>query len=145
MFVFMKMINEESVYNKAIKQFKAQFPDYDYSGAHDEDVYLIKYNREADKPYVLVINQFKNGKMTRKEWYEFEKDKWELIGYLTAAESTRLHRDMAWNKNKTAFASREEYIKFAKDRGWYTSDEEAARTNHDEYAAFYRQLNLHKN
>lgn len=78
---FLKIINQELHYRKALERLCVQFPEIIGNGAYVWDIFRVEWFREADKPYVLILNKYEKGRVIRKEWYEYYKGNWNYIGF----------------------------------------------------------------
>lgn len=137
----LKMINQDLHYRKALDRLFIQFPEIKDKGS---DMYEIEWFHEADKPYVLVLNRYSNGKFIRKEWYEYYKSTWNYVGYLSREACIQYYRWQAWQKNKRDFPTFEGYMQYMSTRSGATTDEEAAQRFPEGYFTQYRSMRLKK-
>lgn len=137
----LKLINENLYQRKASNRLNAQFSQLKLSSYN---TYLVKWFREVDQPYVLILNRYHNGKIDRKEFYEYYKGNWNYVGYLPREACIKHYKWQAWQKNKLDFPTYEGYIRYMASITTATTDEEAAERFPESYFAHYRTLELKK-
>lgn len=143
---FLKIINQELHYRKALERLCVQFPEIIGNGAYVWDIFRVEWFREADKPYVLILNKYEKGRVIRKEWYEYYKGNWNYIGFLPRKECILCYRRQAWQKNHDHdFPTFEIYLRHVSSpKANCTTDEQAAQRFPENYFTQYHTMRLKK-
>ena len=140
-FEFSKVFNECHYQRKAYERLIVQFPQLQGIAADSiEGPWQVEWFKEADKPYVLVMNVLDNNKLIRKEWYEYYKGEWHYKGYLSREKCIQHYRWADWERNKNAFRDIKEFDEWLSEpdhKHYRISDEKAARRILDDYFSNY--------
>ena len=137
----LKIINRDLYWRKALNRLEAQFPQIKLG---DSDKYEVEWFHEVDRPYVMILNCYRNGKIDRKEFYEYYKGNWNYVGYLPREACIKHYRWQAWQKNKQDFPTYEAYMRYTASRSTSTTDEQAAERFPESYFKRYPKLDLKK-
>lgn len=137
----------ESHRHKAIDRMKAQFPQIiDKNNDFGFDYSMFETKWYETQPYVLILNCIENGRLIRKEWYEYDKSSWDYVGYLARERCIEIYRWQAWKKNIKDFPKYDDYATYMISRSRWSDEEteEQARRFPEVYFEQYRSLNLKK-